>query len=118
MNHTKEPWEPKRDICHFGTLSSVVSGDKSVAEVTGETLEEQEANLERIIACVNACKGIKTEALNKGIINDLFKEYFELADIHELEHLLSVCEGEWHSKILESLNNSWDDIDKMEISKE
>ncbi len=60
MKHTKEPWEARRDPCHFGTLSSVYGHehDRSVAEIGGMTWEEQEANTHRVVACVNALAGI------------------------------------------------------------
>ena len=34
------------------------------------------ANAERIVACVNACTGITTEALENGVIKHLLKEAF------------------------------------------
>jgi hypothetical protein len=39
-------------------------------------IEEAKANARRIIACVNACEGVESEALNTGIV----KHWYELAD--------------------------------------
>ena len=65
--HAREPWE----ICSRGPLISIktVFGSMGtpndllvpVAEMTAG--EHAEANARRIVACVNACKGVSTEDL-------------------------------------------------------
>ena len=81
--HSPEPWEWRRgevsnadnsnqqwaegslgkivgadgiEVCSFGYASSIIPADGN---------EPTEANRRRIIACVNACKGISTETLEK-----------------------------------------------------
>lgn len=66
--HTPGPWETSVnsngdfDVCggHGGDIIADLSG-----------CDNQQANSLRIIACVNACEGISTEALFKGTIQDL-----------------------------------------------
>jgi hypothetical protein len=54
--HTPEPWAqvPKRGSAHIWSEPSGVV----VAGVGGATKEEERANLERIVACVNGCAGL------------------------------------------------------------
>lgn len=64
---TPEPWCAVRDPSHFHSLSSVIGGGGngmpySVAEFTGQTLDEQQANTARAVACVNACAGMADPA--------------------------------------------------------
>lgn len=64
MKHTPEPWAARTDHLHYGTLSEIYAGTMLV-EVGGDTsVEEQEANTRRIVACVNACEGLSTEMLS------------------------------------------------------
>jgi hypothetical protein len=67
MNHTPEPWElSENGLSIFGpppdewgiTWLHLYSGG-------GISDEEQRANARRIVACVNACKGISTEELER-----------------------------------------------------
>lgn len=62
--HTPEPWEARRDPCHFHTLSSIYghTHNRSVAEIGGETFDEQADNTARIVACVNALAGVDDPA--------------------------------------------------------
>ena len=68
--HTPEPWWAGRDPCHFHSLSSITGGSsdnggvRSVAEVTGPTLDEQQANTLRIVSCVNALANLNPEHLS------------------------------------------------------
>jgi hypothetical protein len=69
MNHTKEPWEARRDPSYYGIVSEVYAGDKFILGTGGvHSPSELEANTKRIVACVNACAGITNEALEKGLI--------------------------------------------------
>ena len=63
--HTPEPWflNKKEDILRF-----VLSKEGLIAETFNEN---DEANSMRIVACINACAGISTEALEHGVINGL-----------------------------------------------
>ena len=61
MKHTPEPWiATKRDDVGYDvggerSIMAIVEFDHEDARVTGD----DEANAKRIVACVNACKGIK-----------------------------------------------------------
>ena len=62
MNYTTEPWTIK----HHETQSSIFSDDWGPiagTEGTSVPVEEKRANAERIVACVHACKGYDTVAL-------------------------------------------------------
>lgn len=57
MSHTKEPWV-------FGTHGQIIGSDgkgDTVCLMIGDEIVE--ANARRIVACVNACAGISTAAL-------------------------------------------------------
>lgn len=72
MNHTKEPWEARRDPSYYGIASEVYAGDKFILGTGGvHSPSELEANTKRIVACVNACAGITNEALEAGYIKHL-----------------------------------------------
>ncbi len=75
--HTAEPWH-----CDTGFIvapdPSGQHPDIYIAEIVREDdegriapYEQHEANARRIVTAVNACKGIDTEALERGIIADL-----------------------------------------------
>jgi hypothetical protein len=70
MNHTKEPWEARRDPSYYGIVSEVYAGNKFILSTGGvHSPSEQEANAKRIVACVNACEGITDEALEAGVVH-------------------------------------------------
>ena len=72
MNHTKEPWCIAEDKCYMNQI--VNSNSLCIAKLI------EEADAKRIVACVNACKGITTEALEAKVVekgvNKLW-DYFE-----------------------------------------
>jgi hypothetical protein len=88
MKHTREPWKADlrlgcfaiypngqdRNCLECARDDAIVyqngRGDKSSPDGYRYLTAEQEANAKRIVACVNACKGITNEALEKGILND------------------------------------------------
>ncbi len=73
MKHTKEPWKwGQRDIEH----ESYIFSDKGILIAVcysheAISIDEMYKNNERITACVNACAGITTEALQAGVIRRL-----------------------------------------------
>lgn len=83
MKHTPEPW--RADIHKGGEYIGQIEGRDSnhphdpqyirtiavVLKYAGQA--EGEANLERIVACVNACKGRPTKALEEGVIKELLE---------------------------------------------
>ena len=70
--HTKEPWKAGR---RGNGVSIVFAGRRSDNETiiaNCSSNQDDEANARRIVACVNACEGIKTETLEQyvsGIVN-------------------------------------------------
>jgi len=75
--HTPEPWET--DLIYVvASDPKGIHPDIYIAEIAHEDSEgliassaEQEANGHRIVACVNACEGISTEALEQGVIQEM-----------------------------------------------
>ena len=67
--HAPEPWEVHEglDYCHIYGGEFNHSGNP-IAECY-----KNDANTRRIVAAVNACKGISTEALEGGVVNDLLE---------------------------------------------
>lgn len=81
--HTPEPWkytdDPSDGCCWTHHVETVARDPQmpdyahgSVADISGEE------NARRIVACVNACAGIPTEALEAGVIGDA---YAALSDV-------------------------------------
>ncbi len=61
QKHTKEPWrqgDPDSD--------AVYGADGELLTVTIYNHPKAKANIRRIVASVNACEGIETEALESG----------------------------------------------------
>jgi hypothetical protein len=64
--HTKEDWRLNQDLNDsMGMIFILGENREFVCDI------ENESNAKRIVACVNACKGIPTEELEKGIIEDM-----------------------------------------------
>lgn len=73
--HTQEPWKINTDEAHDGWSIITNKSGSIIANVNGKTGPEliggmpvdrvmpAEDNARRIVACVNACSGIRTEAL-------------------------------------------------------
>jgi hypothetical protein len=88
--HSLEPWHYEMDR----SVSTIVAADPTgeypggvyVAEIDGQdvgqfaTNEQHEANARRIVAAVNACQGISTEALEQGVLAELLQQLMLLAD--------------------------------------
>lgn len=71
--HTPEPWRWMPNLHAYGPLKGAyiddVAGTARVADVlshAGVGQQRCEANARRIVACVNACATISTEALEQG----------------------------------------------------
>lgn len=80
VQHTPEPWA-LRDESQKGHGFSIYSPQSpywssEVAHYIGEK------DAKRIIACVNACAGIPTEALENGALGDALKTLALYADPH------------------------------------
>ena len=65
--HSPEPWRNE-------SITILGADEKKIAIMASPfDLKRQEANVRRIVACVNACVGISTEALESGAIRNLIK---------------------------------------------
>lgn len=92
--HTPGPWRANKD--HFGAVRSEpgfsIKGSNSegvnaIAFLWSRDVEaEQEANARRIVACVNACEGISTEALEAGAVKET------LETLEKISRLIGVIE--------------------------
>lgn len=80
MKHTKEPWEADG----YGAMNRITDGHETIgytdpiirARSKQEDVAEGESNAKRIVACVNACAGIRTEALESGLIKHLLNDAY------------------------------------------
>ena len=67
MTYTKAPW----GVDDIGGLIGIRNKTNCAIATTGvNSLPQNQIDAERIVACVNACKGITNEALEKGILDD------------------------------------------------
>lgn len=57
--HTPEPWEARPDNGRRGAAISIFGPGEYICQTSGRC----KANSQRIVACVNACKGINPEAV-------------------------------------------------------
>jgi hypothetical protein len=68
--HTPEPWYVQPSDYPGGLLIKPIPG-QVVAQC--DQVPEMEANARRIVAAVNACEGISTESLEKGVVRELLE---------------------------------------------
>ncbi len=75
--HTPEPWNYK--VAEWENIYGKVYGNLAIVNAQCQEMfrstrllpyEEQEANAHRIVACINACAGIPTEALETGVVQE------------------------------------------------
>ena len=88
--HTPEPWHYETDYSITTIFAPDPTGQNPcgtyVAEIDGQdvgrfaTREQHEANGRRIVAAVNACRGISTEALQQGVVCELVEALDRLLD--------------------------------------
>jgi len=75
--HTEEPWHVDTPLGHLSIFSA--EGNCIIPTYPGI----KAANARRIVACINACAGIPTEALEafakKGILGQLWRDEWEHA---------------------------------------
>src|ERR1700687_3987469 len=82
--HTPGPWEviPARGKM----LPHVMGGDHcriALLDDCHAAESEREANARRIVAAVNACEGIPTEALEQGVVRELLEALKAIATAAE-----------------------------------
>ena len=96
MKHTKEPWRVGNQCCIVSdTPIPEVDSMSSVEYYGGHCICESvtDTNAERIVACVNACQGITTEALEKGVIASTLKSYEDLfisREMYRYKHIKDI----------------------------
>ena len=78
--HTAEPWEviPARGTM----LPHVMGGDHcrlALLDDCHADPRERDANGRRMVAAVNACQGLSTEALEQGVVSELLEQCKTLA---------------------------------------
>lgn len=90
-HHSLEPWVPDEDgnkiISQPGTPESLALAHCNWYWEDGTSsipLEVSRANAQRIVAAVNACQGISTEALESGAIAELVALLNEA--VNDMEH--------------------------------
>jgi hypothetical protein len=83
--HTPEPWEHNDNGLIYGQCSEEDEEAPYVCDVIevpalGMPSPVEEANARRIVATVNACQGIPTEALEEGVVRQLVDALEDLYD--------------------------------------
>jgi hypothetical protein len=98
--HTHEPWlvSARQDEPRQRKIGTGEEGWLGVALVFGDTEEEADANGRRLVACVNACAGIPTEALECQTKKELTKKLTDTSKelLAALEVLANAASG-WSS---------------------
>jgi hypothetical protein len=84
MDHTPEPWKTDAYLI-VAEVPSGRPGGEVIVQCTPtvsrvRSLEQDKANARRIVAAVNACVGISTEALEDGVIEELVEALRQTAD--------------------------------------
>lgn len=72
--HTPGPWQDDGNGLIYGQCSDDDEEMPFVADVCNNPnvyTEQERTNARRIVAAVNACEGIRTEALERGVIEEL-----------------------------------------------
>ena len=80
--HTPEKWEvgPSHVIKHIYQNEHNQRCTAFIGEMLGGIDANPEANARRLVACVNACEGIPTEALEGGVIGELMDALQSMID--------------------------------------
>ena len=80
--HTKEPWGVVSEKWYLNGQPSIVGQNGAGFAVAlmapwgpavNDSVDKREANARRIVACVNACAGIPTEAIEAGVVGELVR---------------------------------------------
>ena len=89
--HTKEPWGVVSEKWYLNGQPSIVGRNGAGFAVAlmapwgpavNDSVDKREANARRIVACVNACAGIPTEAIEAGVVDALRKAVVNLLNCH------------------------------------
>ena len=76
MKHAKEPWYVIPHPVWPRAKCRISNNPEDLWGNFGDICYVGEEDAKRIVACVNACAGIRTEVLEKGIIKHLLNEAF------------------------------------------
>ncbi len=107
--HTPGPWRITGQSCRDYEAAEIGTGYKTVAVIlTGdavEVTEEERANARRIVAAINACERIGTEALENDLVMRLLAackmvvERWERGDLAEAARVCqaAVEEANWRA---------------------
>jgi hypothetical protein len=83
--HTPGPWRITGQSCRDYEGAEIGTGNKTVAVILTadavEVTQEERANSRRIVAAVNACEGISTEALEQGVAAELLEKIQAVAEL-------------------------------------
>jgi hypothetical protein len=93
--HTPEPWF-LAGLAENETQLWIRTLDYPITSIRfGKTLNTDKANARRICAAVNACKGISTEALERGVVLELREALAAVIEYAELgaEHLDAIADS-------------------------
>lgn len=95
MSHTPEPWmvdpDDRPGYEWNNHIVSATDPNQTICFMTHDNTPENiegEANARRIVACVNACKGIKTESLEMDVLSWITDETGENPLQRERDELL------------------------------
>lgn len=95
MSHTPEPWmvdpDDRPGYEWNNHIVSATDPNQTICFMTHDNTPENiegEANARRIVACVNACKGIKTESLEMNVLSWITDETGENPLQRERDELL------------------------------
>ncbi len=100
--HTKEPWHvgSQNDALYILDAAPAASNDfpnhdadrEVIAKIFG-SYPVSDANARRIVACVNACKGIKTESLEMEVLSWITDETGQSLLQRERDELLAALKA-------------------------
>ena len=75
--HTPGPWYASEEGGNWRAMAADENGGYTIADMC---CDDQEANARRIVACVNACAGVPTGALEDMVTP--IRQHLNSADIH------------------------------------
>ena len=76
MAYTESLWEENRALQSQNHIISGPEGGSIATVYENPPKHDAGGNAKRIIACVNACAGIRTEALESGLIKHLLNDAY------------------------------------------
>lgn len=76
MAYTESLWEEERALQNQNHIISGPDGGSIATVYENRPRHDAKENAKRIVACVNACAGIRTEAIESGLINHLLNDAY------------------------------------------